>query len=511
MKQQMPALGVWLGKAESVLLSIVILATLAAPALIQMSGRASDTRLLDNRPPAAFPTLPRSPYDIEAFRDGAARFIDDNFGLRVELVQLDYLLHWWLGESSVPGMVTGKGGWAFLKADQRAFDQFRGLNRFTDAELDRWIDTMEAYRAWLEDKGIAFVVMVAPNQETVYPDKMPIYANRVWPEKRLDQIVRRLRERQSRLTLVDPRADMWAERKHAILYHKYENHWNGLGAFVGYRALMQAVTKILPQVEPLELSDFTISTFQRRWQMPPLTETEPYLIKQTPSKIVKRESLGPAGPQQSTLFRSTNESAPSLLVYGDSFAEAGPLGWLAESFKSTIYVNTNHYSFPDELIAEHRPTLVVYEMVERYLARPLGDPRPLQWEILMKRAPALRELLSRRDGVGGHVDGILSGNNSVHLTGWAVDKAANAPAKTIYAYDGEQIVGAALPSFARPDVTAGMSDPIAGFELRIKAAPPADGKTRRIRLFSVNPSGSVKDINVPPETLATLDRMLGQQ
>ena len=43
MRQQLPALGVSLGRLPSALLIVAVLATLFAPALIQLAGRQTDT------------------------------------------------------------------------------------------------------------------------------------------------------------------------------------------------------------------------------------------------------------------------------------------------------------------------------------------------------------------------------------------------------------------------------------------------------------------------------------
>ena len=212
MRQQLPALGVSLGRLPSVLLTVAVLATLFAPALIQLTGRQTDPSFLDNRPPARMPALPSS-FSLGAlgqFRKELIAFIDDNFGLRAEMVKLNIRVRSAIGVSAIPGMFMGKEGWFFLKTDSDVLDQVRALNRFTDEELDEWIDLMEAQQRWVKAQGAAMVIVVAPNQHTIYPERMPLYVNRVWPETRLDQIMRRLQERGSSLVVVDPRRDLWA-------------------------------------------------------------------------------------------------------------------------------------------------------------------------------------------------------------------------------------------------------------------------------------------------------------
>jgi len=243
MRQQLPALGVSLGRLPSALLIVAVLATLFAPALIQLAGRQTDTSLLDNRPPARMPALPSSISlgALNEFRERLISFVEDNFGLRVEMVQLNIRVRSVIGTSAIPGLFMGKGGWFFLKTDADVLDQVRALNRFTDQDLDAWIDLMEVQQRSVESQGAAFIILIAPNSHTIYPDRMPIYVNRVWPETRLDQIMRRLHERVSSLVVVDPRRDLSAAREQQLLYHKYEDHWNSFGAFVAYSAMMREI------------------------------------------------------------------------------------------------------------------------------------------------------------------------------------------------------------------------------------------------------------------------------
>ncbi len=272
MRQQLPALGISLSRLPSALLIVVVLSTLFAPALIQLAGRQTDPSFLDNRPPARFPAWPSS-FSLGAlkqFREGLISFVEDNFGLRAEMVKLNVRVRSAIGVSAIPGLFMGKEGWFFLKTDSDVLDQVRALNRFTDEELDEWIDLMEAQQRWVKAQGAAMVVVVAPNQHSIYPERMPLYVNRVWPETRLDQIMRRLQERGSSLVVVDPRRDLWTARQQNLLYHKYEDHWNARGAFIAYSAAMKEAKKLVPALQPLQLSDYTITQGYRAWNIPPL-------------------------------------------------------------------------------------------------------------------------------------------------------------------------------------------------------------------------------------------------
>src|SRR5690349_20737219 len=127
-RQQLPALGLSPGWLSGALLTVAVLATLFAPALIQLTSRQTDPSFLDNRPPARMPAWPSSLSlgDWRRFHSGLTDFIDDNFGLRAEMVELNVRLRGAIGVSAIPSLLVGKDGWFFLKTDADVLDQARG-------------------------------------------------------------------------------------------------------------------------------------------------------------------------------------------------------------------------------------------------------------------------------------------------------------------------------------------------------------------------------------------------
>jgi hypothetical protein len=350
MKQQLPPLGVWLGKVPSIALCVLAAIALTAPAIVHLSGNNADTLSLDNRRPVPFPALPAR-VDVESFdrlwllRKRLAYYMDNVFGLRAELIILNARIRMLIGLPAADTLVAGRDGWQFLKTYEDVLDQYRGIKPMSAAALDAWIDTMERRQREVEAQGGAFMVFIAPDQQTVYADYMPAWATRVGPT-RLDQIVQRLKARGSQLKLVDPRAAMQAARKDGRkLYSAYESHWTQLGAFVGYSAIMQQAASALSNVRVLQASDFTLGAGTIRWTMPPVTETQPTLTM--------------------TKTQSPPDGAPDLMIIGDSYIDVLK-PFLDATFKS-VAVRYNSHPFPAEDIRRQRPALVVYETAERFL------------------------------------------------------------------------------------------------------------------------------------------------
>ena len=453
------------------------------------------------------PALPSS-FSLGAlgqFRKEMIAFIDDNFGLRAEMVKLNIRVRSAIGVSAIPGMFMGKEGWFFLKTDSDVLDQVRGLNRFTtDDELDEWIDLMEAQQRWVKAQGAAMVIVVAPNQHTIYPEYLPRYVNRVWPETRLDQIMRRLKERGSSLVVVDPRSDLWAAKERALLYHKYEDHWNALGAFIAYSAAMKEAKKLVPALQPLALSDYAISQGYRAWNIPPLGEADPVFSLKSGSRIVDRRVLDNKVPLRPIVETTTSlNTAPTALVYGDSFGEV-MAPFFNETFRRTITVPTAHYPFPTELIQANKPDVVILEMVERSLTMrpPVSDA--LENEYLLRDAPTLDEAITRSAGVGGTLrepPKPAAGSSSwdgrrtrLRMPSWRLLTMMVGP------------LGAGRMSLFRLGTSPSRQERRIGF--RIVAPFTGLNDPARLRFFSTTPDGKVYELAITPTLRLHLERML---
>jgi alginate O-acetyltransferase complex protein AlgJ len=371
MLQPLPKLGMRFKSPLNWLVVFCFLILIFIPLFLHLSGLATDPSFIDNRPPTKMPLYKSS--TMKDYKSHWKNYIRDNFGLRAEFVKFNTFIHHLAGVSNIPSLIFGKEGWVFLKTDMDVFNQYRGVNRFTNEELDSWIDTMESYQTWLIKKNIRFYILIAPNQETIYSEYMPFYATKVNKETRLDQVMRRVKERNSSLIVIDLRERLKSSKSFSndyYLYHKYENHWNSLGAFIGYGGLVEAISKDFHGIDPIGSDDIVLNNFVREWNVPPVLENTPILKLKKPTRILSIESLSGVdlnGRVEKVV--TSNNRAPSLFFYGDSFGDAGLTPLLKETFSTTITSETNWMPFPASLIDETRPNIVVYELVERYLAR----------------------------------------------------------------------------------------------------------------------------------------------
>ena len=379
--------GIEKGPLNNGLVIALFTAMVLTPFVAQLIGLTSGAST-ENRTLAPAPKV-NSLRELKFLPKMSEAYVNDRFGLRQRLVHANSLIRYKLGLSSTRDVVIGKDGWLFYTAD-KLMEQHTGADIFTPVALENWVKQMEANRDWLARRGVAFYVLIAPDKNTIYPEKLPDYPRGA--TTRMDQLVARLRS--SDLEFIDPRADLLRVKSQGeMVYTPGDTHWSERGGLVAYELLMQRVQKKFPSIVPLTLDDFTKSVGT------PMAADMAYLLAldndlkyQVERLTPKRKSRQTAA--QSVVFRpgwgwriTENKNdlvdAPRLLVFGDSFTDyvLGP-NMLYETFRDPVYTHNNGGTFNFNLVREFKPDIVVVEFAERYLhltpAKPIGfdEPKP---------------------------------------------------------------------------------------------------------------------------------------
>lgn len=366
--------------------------SLVVPALgLRRSGVSEQIEQTENRRAARFPdiecrqhgllpiprkqTLVNFPHDFEAW------FNDHLLGRR-SLIRL-YNQGTIAGvttqnltrgnEGAVRGseVVIGRDGWLF-SSHEMLTDDFRHSRPFTKPQLATWQHVLETRREWLAQRGIRYVVMFGPNQQTIYGEYMPASMTQVHPHSRLDQFMAHFTD-QPLVTIVDPRRRLLAGKAHWPTYHKTDTHWNDYGAFLAYQQLCETIQPWFPQLQPAELTDFEVAHRETEGQqlaasVESIVRLPEQLVTLTP-KQPRYAQIGPTSwtANQKTDFTVTNPRGElgRVVVLHDSFFEA-MMPYVNEDWQHVRYVGVST-EFPAELIEAEQPLLVVQETVERRL------------------------------------------------------------------------------------------------------------------------------------------------
>jgi len=185
----------------------------AAMGLAAFRPQASTTLTAENRTIAPWPPLAATRQFVPAFE----RAFADRFGAREALLRAhNRVLVRAFGVSPAPNVLIGRGGWLFFKGeDGHALDRFyRGVLPVDDRELREVVDELARRARYLASQGVAYVVTIAPDKATVYPEMLPAWVVRVTPRSPLDRLVAMI-GRDSSLRYVDLRPALLAAKTRA--------------------------------------------------------------------------------------------------------------------------------------------------------------------------------------------------------------------------------------------------------------------------------------------------------
>jgi hypothetical protein len=354
---------------------------LALPLVLAIAQPDSSISANEQRGLARLPEIDFQPASLAALPAALDRYYDDHLGLRNDMIRAWAWLQIELfGVSPSPSLVVGKQGWLFL-GDDSALAQYRGTARFEPADLEEWTRVLEERRSWLASRGIEYLVVLVPNKHRMYAEFMPDSLPRIRDESQLDQLVDHL-GRESDVPFLDLRDVLLAEKSKHRIYHRTDTHWNDLGAYASYRAIIERLAARLPSLSKHELLRVRFTERETPGlglaRIVGLSSAYPEqsldLHIEGPRAAVperKRAAHEQRVQRQLPLAMGTGDaSLPRAVMFRDSFANA-LIPFLSESFERILYVWNPDVLGPGVEHAE--PDVVIQEITERFLGRtPLG-------------------------------------------------------------------------------------------------------------------------------------------
>ena len=279
--------------------------------------------------------------------------------------------------SGSPEVIIGDDGWLFLRLkDDPSSTKFSLLAPLSDNELNDWQHVFEQRQAWLAARHIQYLVLIAPEKQTIYAEFLPKELRRFQHDQRLDQLLRRLRETHSSLRILDVRPDLLSAKRFQPVYWRADTHWNYVGAYLVYRDLMAEVQRMLPTrpliiLEPTDLSGSEAVGFGG--DLANMLGVPEMFSERAITMVPPGQRLPPRNELDQLYIVNGDPSGPRLVMYHDSFAyELVPL--MARSFSHGVYFRGKRTIYPD-FIAAHKPDLVIDEIAERFIVG--GPPEDL--------------------------------------------------------------------------------------------------------------------------------------
>lgn len=331
----------------------------------------SNTDMLDNRAlykkPEAF---------TRSFAADFEKYYNDTFAGRKKLIKkLAKIKRKLKFDEGI--FIRGQEDWMFYDSgkvpDGYTLIDYFGKIQFSEEQLKNMAKGIAAVAEYYKAQGIDYAIVVVPNKENLYSEFMPerLQSERVSDFSRMDRAVKYL-QTHTNVKIINLKETLKKAKNEAPLhiYYKRDSHWNGIGAYYGFNAVLNMLNNNGYQL-PITKMDDRMLTFDGEYiaDMDIIDSEVSFRVKyreEVEAKCLLNEDNG---------FIQVYEtkqpySDKTLLMVRDSFGIAS-IPYFNKVFKKTIFVHTkyNKKASMDELVKKYQPDIIVEHLVERYFER----------------------------------------------------------------------------------------------------------------------------------------------
>ena len=321
---------------------------------------------------APFPDAITSLKSLERWPTRFRRWFQDHYVLRRELIRAHgTLMLRGVGVSPSTTVLLGRDGWWFY-ADDGAMEDIVSARPMRADAIERWAATLADNRAWLAERGISYLFVLAPDKHVVYPEFLPSSVRPLGPW-RGDQFVREMRAR-TEVDILHLKDALVAQKARERVYHLTDTHWNARGAFHAYMAIMEWLAQVEPPVDVPRRDEFEFFEVERRGHDLPRmlgieALTSEVTLEVAPHAPRRARVVEPAGASLDAevgrlVTVHPDTTLPRLVIVRDSYMSA-VIPFLAEQCSRCVFLWEKDLD-PQVILAE-RPDAVIHQMVGRRL------------------------------------------------------------------------------------------------------------------------------------------------
>jgi hypothetical protein len=373
-------------RLTTILCIALLLAPLVLPQGLAFLGVSEGPQAQENRLKTPLPPLSMATTDFKGFAKQLGKAYGETFPFRDWMIRSGNLIKLAVfDQSPSKNVILGQDGWLFVNMEMDLED-WLGVDLYSPEELTKAVEALTKRRDWLAKRGIAMLLVVAPNKGAVYGEFMPPSFHKMSPITRLDQLGEALKR--AGIPFLDLRKALTEAKAVRRAYWKTDTHWNGWGALMGSAAIVDALRERFPAMPPLRAEDYRLKEstlpggdlsamllLENR-----LTEQFIDMIPLSPNRAKPAEPKGYKNPATLTgrdmIIRETGDaSLPKAVIFRDSFSSAA-WPFLAERFQRSVFLW--EHRFQPHIVEAEKPDVVIYEAVERYQHALFGFPDSIE-------------------------------------------------------------------------------------------------------------------------------------
>ena len=255
-------------------------------------------------------------------------------------------------------VIVGENNWLFYTGNSTISD-YRKTEKYSLKVKKQIKKSLLKTQNKLNEKNIDFYILILPNKETVYTDKLKNKIT-ISPNKdsKIDDLISYLKKN-TNLNVIYPKAELITSRKKFETYYKNDTHWNNYGAYIGITKLMVSIDENYHNSEIYVKYANKKSGDLADMNLIPNVENKEPTVKNFYNEInykCKEINNYEICKSDTALYNKT------VLFVGDSFRIA-TIPYFSKIYKNAIIIHKNDYN--EDLIKKYDVDIVIYETVER--------------------------------------------------------------------------------------------------------------------------------------------------
>jgi len=316
---------------------------------------------------------------LKKFTQAMNAYLNDQVSGRNNIIPFNnYLYYSVFGQLlNHPDVYFGKNGWMYyIGANGR--ETYENRTPVTTEELETIKHLFEERHNWLKERGIKLYIVFPRVSQFIYEEHLGSRLFRYNKTSKLEQLMHYLNEN-SDIEIIDVEKPI-LDAKNKInkeLYYKSSTHWNFIGGYFAYKAIIEHIHKDFPDIEapiPFEEIKWTYTEDMKKdldlIEMAALIGyVKAYEYLPVHPKVFAGDTIVPHFPAGKPDFPykyivNPKKKQPNMLMLHDSY-ERHLYPFLGHHFNRSTYLWTN--TFERELIEANKPDIVIWEMSERFI------------------------------------------------------------------------------------------------------------------------------------------------
>ena len=328
--------------------------------------------------------------------------LDETFFSKTELIRLFSFIRYSVGDRLFQDTIISEGNW-LVYADDRNIQDYQNSWPLSDQQLRITKNKLEKLESYLTERGIEFYILIAPTKNSIYPEFVPSEIPVIGELSRLDQFLPYMEENTD-IKILDIRDTLIREKDKRELYYTTDTHWNPYGAYFAYKAFMDEINHVYPDLTPRSLEELSfeaqlelkgdqalrlvnIDIKEEFFKFIPNDEISKKVFEFLTINFLERkphmdapslpvfhavfgDDLRPYLQEHNSRFSSNffyripNSDAPSLLVFHDSFG-VGLRPYLSEHFSRSSFFSFTGEPFDLSIIDVENPDIFLLVWIEQ--------------------------------------------------------------------------------------------------------------------------------------------------